>query len=114
MLAFGWAAAPFPSFTSLSTHGSYQLLVPESLLQNKGESEEGDSLVMEFRQLVAQNDAMVHPSACDGDQVDDAPAGAVSVHGQGDRCGGCRVEKGSESGLAAEVVSRGTSLVVWG
>ena len=69
---------------------------------------------MEFRQLVAQNDAMVHPSACDGNQVDDAPAGAVSIHGQGDCCGACQVERGSESGLAAEVASCGTSLVVWG
>lgn len=69
---------------------------------------------MEFRQLVAQDDAMVHPSACDGDQVDDAPTGAVSVHGQGDRCGGCRVERRRESSLAAEVASRGTSRVVWG
>lgn len=85
--------APFPSFTSLGAHGPHQLLVPESLLQNKGESEEGVSLVIEFRQLVAQDDLMVHPSACDGDQVDDAPAGAVPLHGQGDRCGGCRVER---------------------
>ena len=53
---------------------------------------------------------MVHPSARDGGQVDDAPAGAVPLHGQGNRC---RVERGSESSLAAEVASHGTSLVVW-
>lgn len=46
---------------------------------------------------------MVHPSACDGDQVDDAPARAVPLHGQGDRCGGAGWREGSESGLAAEV-----------
>ena len=56
---------------------------------------------------------MVHPSARDGGQVDDAPAGAIPLHGQGNCCKGCRVERGSESSLAAEVASHGTSLVVW-
>ena len=39
---------------------------------------------------------MVHTSSCDGDQVDDTPTRAISVHGQSDGCRGFTLERGAK------------------
>lgn len=78
--------------------------IPLSVLDTSAGSVTGESrdksLIVELWQLISQDYSMVHTSGCDGDQVDDTPARAISVHGQSDGCRGFALERGAENGLA--------------
>lgn len=86
-------------------HWPCRILVSESLLQNKEGTTEGESLVIEFWQLIAQDYSMVHASSCNSDQVDDTPTGPIPTHGQSDSCRGRELERGRENGLTPKILS---------
>lgn len=59
------------------------------------EKREGrQSFVVEFGDLVPQDNLLLDAVFCDGDEVNDTPAGAVPDHGQGDSWRGEEGNKG--------------------
>lgn len=85
MLADLWAGRKLPSTHCVSLIPISPLpITPTSGSIKFIANKEGTSLIVEFWQLVSQDDAMVHTISCNGDQVDDTPTGAISVHGQSD------------------------------